>query len=82
MIQLYLRYDCPYCRKVLRAADAMGAVKGSDYEVIDAAQGTPGRQVVLDLGGKAMVPFLVDGDHHMYESDDIIAYMERKQVAS
>ncbi len=81
MIQLYLRADCPFCTKVLRAADAINAVKGVDYEVVDAAQGTPGRQVVLDIGGKAMVPFLVDGEISMYESDDIIAYMRQKLAA-
>ncbi len=78
MIQLYLRFDCPFCTKVLRAAEAMNLTKGVDYEVIDATEGTPGRQVVLDLGGKAMVPFLVDGKTAMYESDDIIAYMREK----
>ncbi len=78
MIQLYLRRDCPFCTKVLQAADSMNAVKGTDYEVIDAAPGTPGRQVVLDVGGRGMVPFLVDGAMCMYESDDIIAYMQKK----
>ncbi len=78
MIELYLRDDCPFCAKVLEAADTMDAVKGTDYEVIDAAPGTPGRQVVLDVGGRVMVPFLVDGPMCMYESDDIIAYMQKK----
>ncbi len=77
-----MRFDCPFCSKVLRAAEAMNLTKGVDYEVVDAAEGTPGRQVVLDLGGKAMVPFLVDGKTSMYESDDIIAYMREKLSAS
>ncbi len=82
MIQLYLRFDCPFCTKVLRAAEAMNLTRGVDYDVVDAAEGTPGRQVVLDLGGKAMVPFLVDGRTTMYESDDIIAYMREKLSCS
>ena len=45
--------------------------------MIDAAPGTPGADVVLSVGGDYMVPFLIDGDHFMYESDDIIEYMKK-----
>lgn len=82
MIQLYLRDGCPFCRKVLTAAQQIGLEEGKDFEVIDAPPGTPGREVVLRVGGKAMVPFLVDGAVSMYESDDIIAYLRRKFAES
>ena len=36
-----------------------------------------GREVVLSVGGKGMVPFLIDGDISMYESDDIVAYLKK-----
>jgi glutathione S-transferase len=62
--------------KVIRAAEEMGLQEGKDYLVVDAAPGTPGRKKVVDTGSKAMVPFLVDGDHWMYESDDIIDYLK------
>ncbi|MCK9174043.1 MAG: glutathione S-transferase N-terminal domain-containing protein [Desulforhopalus sp.] len=78
MIKLYLRADCPYCRKVLNAVEKMGLQEQQDYIIIDAQAGTPGRDVVLKTGGKAMVPFLMDGDHSMYESDDIIAWIRKK----
>ena len=77
-MQLYMSGPCPFCQKVLRAAQEIGLEEGKDFTVIDASPGTPGREVVLNTGGKAMVPFLVDGDTSMYESDDIIAYMKRK----
>jgi glutathione S-transferase len=77
MIQVYVRAGCPFCQKVEKAAAALGLKEGSDIEFINAAPGTPGREVVLSLGGKAMVPFLVDGEQRMYESDDIIAYLEQ-----
>lgn len=77
MVTLYLWDACPYCRKVSQAVKDMGLVAGADYQVIEAGPGTPGRLTVQQLGGKTMVPFLVDGDIHMYESDDIIAYIQR-----
>jgi glutaredoxin 3 len=82
MIQLYMRDGCPFCQKVLLAAEEIGLKEGEDFTTIDAAPGTPGRDVVLNLGGKAMVPFLVDGDTAMYESGDIIAYLEKRSSTS
>ena len=78
MIQLYMREDCPFCRKVKRAADEMGLIPGKDFEIINAGPMTPGREVVIEVGGKEMVPFLIDGPISMYESDDIIEYMKGK----
>ena len=81
MIQLYLWASCPFCQKVVRAASEMGLQEDTDYVVIDGAPGTPGREVVQKTGGKTMVPFLIDGDVHMYESDDIIDYLRNKHQA-
>lgn len=77
MIQLYLSASCPFCKKVLLAARQFGLEEGKDFTTIDAAPGTPGREVVLSVGGKGMVPFLIDGDTSMYESDDIVAYLKK-----
>jgi glutathione S-transferase len=82
MIQLYMRDGCPYCQKVLAATQELGMKDGKDFTLIDAAPGTLGRDVVLDVGGKAMVPFMIDGEVSMYESDDIIAYLKDKAAAS
>ena len=78
MVELYLNARCPYCQKVLAAVKKFGLKEGEHFSVIDAAPGTPGNDVVLKVGGDTMVPFLIDGDVSMYESDDIIAYMEKK----
>lgn len=82
MIQLYVRDGCPYCQKVLAATQELGMKEGKNFTVIDAAPGTKGRDVVLDVGGKAMVPFMIDGEVSMYESDDIVAYLKDKAAAS
>ncbi|MEE4314821.1 MAG: glutathione S-transferase N-terminal domain-containing protein [Desulfofustis sp.] len=78
MLELYVRDGCPFCRKVLDAARELGLKEGEDYRVIDAAPNTPGRQTVLEIGGQAMVPFLIDGDRSMYESDDIVDYLRQQ----
>ena len=77
MIQLYLSASCPFCQKVLRAARQMGLEEGKDFTTVNAASGTPGADVVVRVGGDYMVPFLIDGDMSMYESDDIIAYLKK-----
>lgn len=81
MVELYVTSSCPFCIKVIRAANEMGLEEEKDYVTVDAAHGKPGRQKVIDTGGKSMVPFLIDGDVSMYESDDIITYL-RDQVRS
>lgn len=81
MIQLYVRDGCPYCQKVLAATQELGMQEGKDFTVIDAAPGTKGRDVVLDVGGKAMVPFMINGEVSMYESDDIVAYLKDKAAS-
>ena len=77
-----MRDGCPYCQKVLAATQELGMKDGKDFTLIDAAPGTLGRDVVLDVGGKAMVPFMIDGEVSMYESDDIMAYLKDKAAAS
>lgn len=78
MLQLYVRDGCPFCRKVLDAAKDLGLREGSDLQIIDAAPGTPGRETVLEVGGKAMVPFMIDGEQVLYESDEIVAYLQAR----
>tara|TARA_B100000745_G_scaffold58094_1_gene34438 strand:- start:27744 stop:27938 length:195 start_codon:yes stop_codon:yes gene_type:complete len=35
---------------------------------------------MLSIGGKSQVPFFVDGNTHMYESADIINYLDEHYV--
>ncbi|MEM7180282.1 MAG: glutathione S-transferase N-terminal domain-containing protein [Spirochaetota bacterium] len=78
MVKIYQFDSCPFCRKVREAAKGMGLLLGKDYELVEASRGTPGRDEVLQIGGKGQVPFLVDGEVNMYESDDIIRYLQAK----
>ena len=76
MLELYVTPTCPFCIKVLKAAEQMGLDEGEDYQLVDASPGSQGRLTVRNTGGKEMVPFLIDGTVSMYESDDIIAYLK------
>lgn len=72
MITLYGKTDCPYTAKAIAALDAHGLsfIKKNiaDDEVANE---------LIALGGKRQVPYIVDGDVQMYESDEIIAYIEK-----
>ncbi|EJO76643.1 glutathione S-transferase N-terminal domain-containing protein [Leptospira interrogans] len=78
-MKLYHFQSCPYCSYVRDEFQKMGLVSGKDYELIEASRGTPGREKVIQLGGKSQVPFLVDGDTRMYESRDIVEYVKLKK---
>ena len=73
MLKLYYADYCPYCQKVIAAFKNINL----EFELIDAAPGTPGREKLLELGGKAQIPFLVDGEKMIYESSDIIEYAKK-----
>lgn len=76
MLTLYYMSHCPYCIKVLHAAEELGI----EITLIEANRNTPERDTVEALGGQSMVPFLVDSnvepEVRMYESNDIIAYLK------
>ena len=73
MILLYKMEDCPYCKKVIDALEK----KGIDYKPLDISNPT-NKDELIRMGGKEQVPFLMDIDKKvdLYESDDIIEYLE------
>lgn len=77
MIQLYLSERCPFCVKVRNYMEQ----KGIPYVLKPVLLGSGSSEIKEELkrlGGKTQVPFLVDPVRNvqMYESDDIIAYVE------
>jgi glutaredoxin 3 len=75
MMQLYVRTGCPFCLKVKAFVDERGIlIEEKNIELED------NLEELLTLGGKRQVPFLVDGETKMYESDDIIAYLGNKDA--
>lgn len=75
MPTLYIRTGCPYCNKVLHAAEEM-KLELNLKNVAD-----PGvSEELIARGGKHQMPYLVDEENNteMYESEDIIAYLHQR----
>ncbi len=74
LLELYEFEGCPYCRLVREALTELDL----DAMIYPCPKGgTRFRPRVIELGGKAQFPFLVDPNtgRQMYESLDIIAYL-------
>ena len=73
-LTLYNMEGSPYCRRVREALTELDL----EYIVRNVPKGSPKRAALVERGGKMQVPFLVDPntDSAMYESDDIVAYLE------
>lgn len=76
-LSLYQFYACPFCVKARRALHRLNLPVG----VRDAQHDPVHRSALLAGGGKIQVPCLridgQDGTRWIYESSDIIAYLER-----
>jgi glutathione S-transferase len=75
LLELWNFEASPYCRKVRETLCALNL----DYVVHNVAKRSQRRPELVALGGKMMVPYLVDPNTEvaMYESEDIIAYLRR-----
>lgn len=75
MILLFHKEECPYCLKVRQFMSDSHV----SYVSIVSPKGAPSRKILLKLGGKEQVPFIVDTDKGvmMYESDDIVEYLKK-----
>ena len=73
-LALYKYDTCPYCQKVFRALDRLGLRDA--VEMRDIRKDPALRDELVRMGGKAQVPCLFIDGSPMYESDDIIAYLE------
>ena len=74
-LELYYYPECPYCQRVLRAMQRNGW-KGIDLKNIHADAEADAR--LVRVGGKHQVPCLFIDGEPMYESLDIIAWLERE----
>lgn len=74
MITLFHREECPYCVKVRNALQELDV----EWHSKPCKMGSKYREELQKLGGKQQVPFMVDGDTSMYESDDIVNYLQEK----
>lgn len=70
---LYFRPGCPYCARVLEAAEELGVT----FDMKNIHDQGIGEELIA-RGGKIQVPYFVDMEKgiEMYESDAIIAYIK------
>lgn len=78
-LTLYNMEGSPYCRKVREALSE----RDLEHVVKSLPKGSPAREELVRRGGKMQVPYLVDVNtgREMYESDDIVAYLETEYAA-
>ena len=77
LLELYEFEACPFCRKVREALSVLDL----DARVRPCPKNGPTyRPWVIERGGKAQFPYLVDPntERALYESDDIVAYLFRE----
>ena len=74
MLLLVHKEGCPFCVKVRQFMSE----NNLSYVSLVSESGSKSRKILEDLGGQTQVPFLIDFDagEYMYESGDIIDYLE------
>jgi glutathione S-transferase len=75
LLVLYNIEGSPFCRKVREVLNELNL----DYVTENVGKFSARRPELIARGGKMMVPYLIDPntDTQMYESDDIVAYLEK-----
>jgi glutaredoxin 3 len=78
MLTLYVKTGCPWCARVLQKLEELQLTP--EFKNI-ADEGAADE--LIARGGKRQVPYLVDAENgtEMYESADIVAYLEKKYGA-
>ncbi len=77
-LDLYYRPSCPYCVKVLKV------IKKLEAPVVfhDISAHPEEAKILIKTGGKQQVPCLFINGKPMYESNDIIAWLEKESERS
>ena len=74
-LELFKRDTCPYCVKVQRFIEGRGL--GSAVEQLDITASEQARARLVEVGGKQQVPCLFIDGQPLYESSDIIAWLDK-----
>jgi len=85
MLRLFVRTGCPYCAAVLKKLNE----DNISFEEVNISE-EANQNELLEKGGKQQVPFLIDdskegedgGPVMMYESADIVAYLDEHYSAA
>lgn len=72
-LALYYRPTCPFCIKVLDFMDRQGVT----IPLIDISQDRDAAATLIEVGGKQQVPCLLIDGKPLYESSDIISWIDK-----
>lgn len=73
-LELYKRDTCPYCVRVMKAIDNMGIA--DKVEMKDIQTDPENLKQLIAVGGKQQVPCLFIDGKPLYESTDIIHWLQ------
>ena len=73
-LELYKMDSCPYCRKVMNYISSAGR---KDIVYRDIIESRENEETLVKVGGKRQVPCLFIDGRPMYESLDIIRWLEQ-----
>lgn len=73
-LELFMFDTCPYCRRVLKEIDRSGR---TDIDLLNIHQSEDARKRLIQIGGKEQVPCLFIDGKPMYESLDIIDWLQK-----
>lgn len=71
-LALYYRPTCPFCIRVLDFMDRQGVT----IPLIDISQDCDAAATLIEVGGKQQVPCLFIDGKPLYESNDIISWID------
>ncbi|MDY6064828.1 MAG: glutaredoxin [Finegoldia sp.] len=77
-LELFYKDTCPFCQKVLRFIDKNNLRDKIGFK--DIIGNEENLKVLVEEGGKNQVPCLFIDKKPMYESDDIIAFLNDNLV--
>ncbi|EGS34019.1 glutaredoxin [Finegoldia magna SY403409CC001050417] len=74
-LKLYYKAECPFCKKVLRFIENK---KIEGVELVDIKADEANEKYLIEKGGMDQVPCLFIDEKPMYESMDIIKFLDEK----
>lgn len=74
-LELYKYDTCPYCRRVMSVIEELGA----DVEMHDIHRNPQDLKRLMAVGGKRQVPCLFIDGEPLYESADIISWLQQNR---
>lgn len=76
-LTLYYFPTCPYCKKVLKVIDENDL---DEIELKNINQDQEAEEKLIEVGGKRQVPCLFIDGEPLYESDDIVDWLQSNLI--